>query len=84
MKQQHLVLPERCIKCGAVFDLWFDLLAKSEGPSFSEKEEFLEQKYSLDEFLCWRCRRDEAESKLNLVIEIEPLTEEAMELDEER
>ncbi len=69
MKQNHYVLPERCVRCGAVFDLWYDLLTKSE----SSREE---GNYEVDEFLCWNCRQIDTEGEI--YIEIEPITEEEM------
>ena len=69
MKQNHLVLPERCVRCGAVFDLWYDLLIKSESSG--------ERDYEVDEFLCWNCRQMDKEREI--YIEIEPLAEENIE-----
>lgn len=48
LKERQCVIPERCARCGAVFDLWYDLF---------KREEELEKE--VNDFLCWKCRAAE-------------------------
>ena len=40
-------VPERCMKCNAFFDLWYDLHEKEEGSAYVD----------FDKPLCWNCRK---------------------------
>jgi len=51
MKQSQQILPVQCVRCGASFDLWHDLLQVGDG-----KEEIYEALSDMKEDLCWRCR----------------------------
>ena len=71
MKQKECVLPEKCNACGAVFDLWYDLLKKRGNVAgvggFGESED---SGYGYaDEFLCWKCRElsKEAEEEESII-----------------
>ncbi|MDO8509039.1 MAG: hypothetical protein Q7S27_05130 [Nanoarchaeota archaeon] len=50
----QFILPEQCRKCGAVFDLWYDLSNNS--ILNEETEEKLGKK--LSESLCWNCKEN--------------------------
>lgn len=57
MNLQKCVLPVQCAKCGATFDLWYDLLARE-----SKSELMLDavkNSYEDEEHLCWGCRQRE-------------------------
>ena len=53
MRKQECVLPVKCAKCSATFDLWYDLLAQ-EGIDIKEVSKW---KYGKEEHLCWECRK---------------------------
>ena len=48
MKMQDSVMPAQCMKCGATYDLWYDL---NTGQDLSDAEHF-----------CWICRDSESKS----------------------
>lgn len=50
---QLLAVPKRCLKCGSVFDLGYDIA--EEGIEFLERGE----KSTSKEFLCYYCRDKE-------------------------
>ncbi len=47
MRQAMCVLPVRCRRCNAVFDLWYDL---------QELEHEQDYQGGSEQSLCWRCR----------------------------
>ena len=50
MKQQMCVLPVKCKRCEAVFDLWYDLREAEDGNKRGLTR-------VLRDSLCWECRR---------------------------
>jgi hypothetical protein len=56
MKQEMCVLPVQCKRCGAVFDLWYDL-QESKRTDMSELLSKTRVEKSLKESLCWQCRQ---------------------------
>lgn len=54
MKEQY-ILPNRCKKCGATFDLWYELLESEERLDSEEIQDKLGKK--LAESLCWGCKK---------------------------
>ena len=71
-QQQQVVLPVKCVGCGTVFDLWYDLLQQEgRGLDIAEvRESILDNEHH-----CWRCRdrikEDMEEMQQSNEIEIE-------------
>ncbi len=59
MKQERCVLPVKCQRCNAVFDLWYDLQAqeqlRKEFPVEKSSAGFRARTLAMQS-LCWNCR----------------------------
>ena len=55
MKQEVYILPVRCERCSAIFDLWYDLQGEDQDVMFLEGEKM---KRLLSDSYCWKCRRE--------------------------
>ncbi len=55
MSKNNYIIPEQCMKCGSVFDLWYDLSEAESNPYNEEIQEKLGRK--LSEYLCWDCKK---------------------------
>ena len=54
MKEQYII-PTQCKRCGATFDLWYDLLETEEKRGNGEIEEKTGKKFY--QSLCWGCKK---------------------------
>lgn len=73
-KQTICMLPMRCERCNAVFDLWYDLQQQEE----INKESFaLGWQVKVEQSLCWRCRNEREEDS---ILEEETFSEDDYEL----
>lgn len=57
MAQDMSILPVRCSKCNAVFDLWYDL--EEQGKKDMKSISSTEMNRLFNQFLCWQCRKSE-------------------------
>ena len=55
--EQQLVMPEKCIRCGEVFDLLYDM-PRSEERAWLRDSGKGSKKVDTDELLCWDCREE--------------------------
>ena len=53
ISKRECVLPEKCINCGKIFDLWYDLVHKDKESAL----DILEGRDVSNEFLCWDCKK---------------------------
>jgi len=56
MRQNNLILPQQCRKCGTYFDLWYELSENIESQETLEISERFGKK--LAESLCWHCKQE--------------------------
>jgi len=56
MKQEVCILPVRCVKCGGVFDLWYDL-HEQEKQGMGGLSMQPEMGQLIKESHCWKCRQ---------------------------
>lgn len=62
MVQQNVILPVRCLRCNAVFDLWYDLNEQEEARRAAVDEEQTSIEL-LNQSLCWNCRNETLEEE---------------------
>ncbi|MBI2451548.1 hypothetical protein HYV50_00550 [Candidatus Pacearchaeota archaeon] len=68
MVQEMYILPVRCKRCNAVFDLWYELQKEDQAEIITNYNK------NLNQFLCWHCRQKfvkEWESKFEYENELE-------------
>ena len=56
MKTQMCVLPIKCRRCSAIFDLWYDLQDGKNGDESITGNWRIDRK--IRESLCWNCREE--------------------------
>ena len=60
MAQKMWILPVRCGKCGALFDLWYDLNEQEDARrAFISGEQPVQR--LINQSLCWKCRNETEE-----------------------
>tara|TARA_Y100000310_G_scaffold345322_1_gene463767 strand:+ start:1057 stop:1293 length:237 start_codon:yes stop_codon:yes gene_type:complete len=52
---QECVLPVQCTQCGALFDLWYDLLEHEDKKEITR--EIAQERLRGEEHFCWGCRK---------------------------
>jgi DNA-directed RNA polymerase subunit N (RpoN/RPB10) len=77
-QQQQVVLPVRCMGCGTVFDLWYDLVNKQG----KELEDIKSDLMEANEHYCWRCRKIIAEDQQENEFSLDDIEVSEGELDE--
>jgi uncharacterized CHY-type Zn-finger protein len=78
MKQEVCVLPVQCKKCGAIFDLYYDL-QELERSDLLPSRRMAER--AIRESLCWHCRKDALRALNSGGEEVEEMDEFLIELE---